>query len=73
MFTTKDKEKQFEIFQDTLYGSKQFTFEYGDNGNTVLELTNYNNGDRVYIDLSLISKEVFDSIVVDIDDIEDDY
>lgn len=73
MFTTEEKEQQYNIFQDTIYGSKEFSFEYGDNGNTVLELTNYRSGDSVYIDLSLISKEVFNSIVVDMEDIEDDY
>lgn len=40
-----------------LSGSKQFRFEYGDYGFSVLELTNYNTGARVSLDLGKLLEE----------------
>lgn len=40
--------------KDVLYGSKQFEFEYGINGMTVLKIQNYNSGEIVKLDLSVL-------------------
>lgn len=51
-----------------LVGSKQYTFEYGDYGMTVLQLTNYNTGKQVSIDLGKLMEqypEVMEDIIVE--------
>lgn len=58
-----------------LNGSKQYTFEYGDYGMTVLELTNYNTGKVVAIDLGKLMEEypeVMEDIIVTKDNKEDE-
>jgi len=40
-----------------LAGSKEYSFEYGDYGMTVLKLTNYNTGYNVKIDLGKLVEE----------------
>ena len=58
-----------------LNGSKQYTFEYGDYGMSVLELTNYNNGKKVSIDLGKLMEEypeVMEDIIIEKGD-EDDH
>ena len=40
-----------------LIGSKEYEFEYGDYGMTVLKLTNYNTGYKVKIDLGKLVEE----------------
>lgn len=40
-----------------LNGSKQYEFEYGDYGMSVLKLTNYNTGAIVRIDLGKLVEE----------------
>jgi hypothetical protein len=57
-----------------LIGSKRFNFEYGDYGMTVLELTNYNTGATVKIDLGKLMEEypdVMEDIIIEQDDEED--
>ena len=58
-----------------LNGSKQYTFEYGDYGMSVLELTNYNTGKKVSIDLGKLMEEypeVMEEIIVDEDEEEEE-
>lgn len=50
-----------------LAGSKQYKFEYGEYGMSVLELTNYNTGASVSIDLGKLMEEypeVMEDIIV---------
>lgn len=51
-----------------LAGSKRFNFEYGDYGMSVLELTNYNTGAMVSIDLGKLFEEypdVMEDIIIE--------
>jgi hypothetical protein len=43
-----------------LAGSKEYKFEYGDYGMTVLKLTNYNTGYVVRLDLGKLVEEYAD-------------
>lgn len=50
-----------------LGGSKEYTFEYGDYGMSVLKLTNYNTGAVVRIDLGKLIEEyseVMEDIII---------
>lgn len=58
----------FNAFRRVVNGSKQFTFE-----GSVLVLTDYYTGERTKIDLALIDEDVFNEIVVDDEDMEDEY
>ena len=54
-----------------LIGSKEYSFEYGDYGMTVLKLKNYNTGYEVKIDLGKLMEEfpeVMEEIIVDKED-----
>ena len=48
-----------------LNGSKEFTFEYGDYGMSVLKLINYNTGAVVRLDLGKLMEE-YSEVVEDI-------
>lgn len=50
-------EKEFDELCRILIGSKEYEFEYGDYGMTVLKLTNYNTGYKVKIDLGKLIEE----------------
>lgn len=70
------KEELMNELSRILGGSKQYTFEYGDYGMSVLELTNYNTGKRVSIDLGKLIEEypeVMEDIIVTEGDEEDEY
>lgn len=45
-----------------LNGSKEYSFEYGDYGMSVLKLTNYNTGATVRIDLGKLVEEHADIV-----------
>lgn len=56
-----------------LGGSKQYEFEYGDYGMSVLKLTNYNTGAKVSVDLGKLMEEypdVMEDIIINEDDEE---
>lgn len=58
-----------------LVGSKEYKFEYGDYGMTVLKLTNYNTGATVKIDLGKLVEE-YPDVVEDLfvnEEEEEDY
>lgn len=51
-----------------LNGSKEYKFEYGDYGMSVLKLTNYNTGAVVKLDLGLLVEEhpeIVEEIIVE--------
>ena len=51
-----------------LNNSKEYKFEYGDYGMSVLKLTNYNTGATVKIDLGKLMEEypeVMEEIIID--------
>lgn len=56
-------------------GSKQFSFEYGDNGNTVLVITGYRTGETLRLDLAYLTQDMLDELQVepDTEDAEDGY
>ena len=60
---------------DIIRGSKQFDFEYGGNGSTVLVITGYYTGERLRLDLANIDDEILDTLQVEPyrDDEEEDY
>lgn len=63
-----NKEELMNELGRILNGSKEFRFEYGDYGFSVLELTNYNAGKRVSIDLGKLLEEypeVMEDIIVE--------
>lgn len=55
-----------------IWGSKQFEFDYGDNGSTVLVITSYYNGDTLRLDLGNIDDEILDALQVEAPDYTDD-
>lgn len=71
------KEELMNNLASILNGSKQFEFEYGDYGMSVLKLTGYYNGRQVKIDLGKLMEEypdvVEDIIVVDEEDEEGEW
>lgn len=63
-----NKEELMNELSRILNGSKEFRFGYGDYGFSVLELTNYNTGKRVSIDLGKLIEEypeVMEDIIVE--------
>lgn len=59
-----------------LNGSKEFTFEYGDYGMSVLKLINYNTGAVVRLDLGKLMEEyseVVEDIIVTEEDKEEEW
>lgn len=54
-----------EDFKEVLLGSKEFYFEYGDEGSTVLVLKGYYTGKEIKIDLSRINDDMFKELVVE--------
>lgn len=57
---------------DILYNSKQYKFEDGENGATVLKITGYYNGKSIKLDLSKLTEETLKEIIVE-DDEDEDY
>ena len=51
---------KFKILQEILQGSKEYKFEYGENGMTILVLINYRTGERVKLDLAKMDEEIFE-------------
>lgn len=51
------KENYLDELCRILAGSKEYKFEYGDYGMTVLKLTNYNTGYVVRLDLGKLVEE----------------
>lgn len=47
-------EDKIKLFKSILNGSKQYEFDYGVNGMTVLVLTNYYTGEEIKLDLSVL-------------------
>lgn len=58
-------------FQEILRGSKQFSFEEGENGNTILILTGYYTGETIKLDLANLTEEMLEEIIVE--EGEEDY
>lgn len=52
-----NKDELMNELSRILAGSKRYEFDYGDYGMSVLELTNYNTGARVKIDLGKLMEE----------------
>lgn len=50
---------------EILQGSKEYKFEYGENGLTVLKLTGYRTGKTVKLDLSKITEEMLEELIVE--------
>lgn len=50
--------------QQILKGSKEFKFEQGDNGKTILKLTSYNTGETIKLDLAKLTEEMIEEIIV---------
>lgn len=69
------KEELMDELSRILNGSKEYKFEYGDYGMSVLKLTNYNTGATVSIDLGKLIEEhpevMEDIIVVENEEEED--
>ena len=63
-----NKEELMNELCRILNGSKQYEFDYGDYGMSVLKLTNYNTGARVNIDLGKLIEEypeVMEDIIIE--------
>lgn len=60
-----------EELNDILYGSKQYKFEDGENGTTVLKITGYYTGKSIKLDLSKLTDKTLKEIIVEDDDDED--
>lgn len=43
-----------EELRKVLFGSKRYDFDYGVNGMTILSIQNYNSGEEVKLDLSVL-------------------
>ena len=52
-------------------GSKQFSFEYGDNGRTVLVITSYHTGEELRLDLANITEDILEELQIDGNNEED--
>lgn len=62
------KEEKMNELSRILGGSKQYEFDYGEYGMSVLKLTNYNTGKSVSIDLGILMNEypeVMEEIILD--------
>lgn len=57
--------KTLEQAQRIINGSKQFNFEYGDNGATVLVITGYYTGETLRLDLGNLTEETLDELQVE--------
>lgn len=69
------KQELMDELSRILNGSKQYEFEYGDYGMSVLKLTNYNTGAKVSIDLGKLMEEypdVMEDIIINEDDEEEE-
>ena len=55
-------ERKFDELCRILVGSKEYEFEYGDYGMTVLKLKNYNTGYIVRLDLGKLVEEYPDIV-----------
>lgn len=53
-------------------GSKQFKFESGDNGRTVLLITSYNTGEELRLDLANITEDILNELQIE-ENNEEDY
>lgn len=70
------KEEKMNELSRILNGSKQYEFDYGDYGMTVLKLTNYNTGKSVSIDLGILMNEypeVMEDIILDDDEEKEEW
>lgn len=52
-------------------GSKQFNFEYGDNGSTVLVITSYYTGEELRLDLANITEDILEELQIEGNNEED--
>lgn len=62
------KEELMDELARILAGSKEYEFEYGDYGMSVLKLTNYNTGKKVLIDLGKLIEEypeIMEEIIIE--------
>ena len=62
-----EKTNELDELCRILIGSKEYKFEYGDYGMSVLKLTNYNTGAKIKLDLGLLVEkypEVVEEIII---------
>ncbi len=50
---------------EILQGSKEYKFEYGENGMTVLKITGYYTGKEIKLDLSKLTEEMLEELIVE--------
>lgn len=50
---------------EILQGSKEYKFEYGENGMTVLKITGYYTGKSIKLDLSKLTEEMLEELIVE--------
>ncbi len=62
--------KSLEEASAIIRGSKQFSFESGDNGNTILVITGYCTGETLKLDLANLNEDMLDELQVEY---ENDY
>lgn len=70
------KEEKMNELSRILNGSKQYEFDYGDYGMSVLKLTNYNTGKTVSIDLGILMNEypeVMEEIILNDDEEKEEW
>lgn len=63
--------EKIELLKQILNGSKQYEFEYGENGMTVLKVSNYYTGESIKLDLYHLDEEMLENIMVE--DYEEEY
>lgn len=54
-----------EKLKKILQGSKEFDFEYGENGMTILKIKGYYTGETIKLDLSKITEEMLKELIVE--------
>lgn len=52
-------------------GSKQFNFEYGDNGRTVFVIKSYHTGEELRLDLANITEDILEELQIERNNEED--
>lgn len=62
--------KEMDLLKEILAGSKEYSFEYGNNGMTVLKIKGYYTGKTIKLDLSYINEEMLSELLV-VEDEED--
>lgn len=58
---------------DIIRGGKNFEFEYGENGSTVLVITGYYTGSTLRLDLANIDEDILDTLQVERYNEDEDY